>query len=298
MGTLDRTLIRADIFEARRFTQWPQVATNSGWTAGQDGLDFKRRQRVHRKRLFLKPDLKRHTLDQLTRYCRVCNSNAMSYAFSEPCIHSISLAVSTDWKIHRVPKNVTVIHLCVGRTACRIKLNFVWMVLDRTIGNHHVLSACWMKIGFCCLYAWCWKVPLKKEHTFARLFLRLYLCIGWAHFGPTPPWCQCQPVAYHKGFPETWPFDLLTFALCPLSPQLTPGGKAAQAGVGVGDMVMSIADSNAEEMTHVEAQNMIRAATDSLTLSLHRWHTSNTRAVLLRSKPGSFKSSSDSRLFY
>ncbi|XP_063045509.1 PDZ and LIM domain protein 7 isoform X2 [Engraulis encrasicolus] len=52
--------------------------------------------------------------------------------------------------------------------------------------------------------------------------------------------------------------------------RLTPGGKAAQAGVGVGDMVMSIADSNAEEMTHVEAQNMIRAATDSLTLSLHR----------------------------
>ncbi|KAL2077620.1 hypothetical protein ACEWY4_027124 [Coilia grayii] len=52
--------------------------------------------------------------------------------------------------------------------------------------------------------------------------------------------------------------------------RLTPGGKAAQAGVGVGDMVMSIADANAEEMTHVEAQNRIRAATDSLTLSLHR----------------------------
>ncbi|XP_062380096.1 PDZ and LIM domain protein 7 isoform X2 [Sardina pilchardus] len=52
--------------------------------------------------------------------------------------------------------------------------------------------------------------------------------------------------------------------------RLTPGGKAAQAGVGVGDLVVSIADSNAEEMTHVEAQNMIRAATDSLTLTLHR----------------------------
>ncbi|XP_041929998.1 PDZ and LIM domain protein 7 isoform X1 [Alosa sapidissima] len=52
--------------------------------------------------------------------------------------------------------------------------------------------------------------------------------------------------------------------------RLTPGGKAAQAGVGVGDLVASIADSNAEEMTHVEAQNMIRAATDSLTLTLHR----------------------------
>ncbi|KAG9339333.1 hypothetical protein JZ751_023890, partial [Albula glossodonta] len=51
---------------------------------------------------------------------------------------------------------------------------------------------------------------------------------------------------------------------------LTPGGKAAQAGVGVGDWVVSISDSNAEEMTHVEAQNKIRAATDSLTLTLTR----------------------------
>lgn len=53
--------------------------------------------------------------------------------------------------------------------------------------------------------------------------------------------------------------------------QLTPGGKAAQAGVGVGDWVVSIGDSNAEDMTHVEAQNKIRAATDSLTLSLSKW---------------------------
>uniref|UniRef100_A0A3B3DAU4 PDZ and LIM domain protein 7 n=1 Tax=Oryzias melastigma TaxID=30732 RepID=A0A3B3DAU4_ORYME len=52
--------------------------------------------------------------------------------------------------------------------------------------------------------------------------------------------------------------------------KLTPGGKAAQAGVGVGDWVVSICDANAEEMTHVEAQNKIRAATDSLTLSLSR----------------------------
>ncbi|MEQ2314325.1 hypothetical protein AMECASPLE_010930 [Ameca splendens] len=51
---------------------------------------------------------------------------------------------------------------------------------------------------------------------------------------------------------------------------LTPGGKAAQAGVGVGDWVVSICDSDAEDMTHVEAQNKIRAATDSLTLTLSR----------------------------
>lgn len=52
--------------------------------------------------------------------------------------------------------------------------------------------------------------------------------------------------------------------------QLSPGGKAAQAGVGVGDWVVSISDTNAEDMTHVEAQNKIRAATDSLTLTLSK----------------------------
>uniref|UniRef100_A0A8C2EC09 PDZ and LIM domain protein 7 n=1 Tax=Cyprinus carpio TaxID=7962 RepID=A0A8C2EC09_CYPCA len=52
--------------------------------------------------------------------------------------------------------------------------------------------------------------------------------------------------------------------------RLTPGGKAAQAGVGVGDWLVSISDANAEEMTHVEAQNKIRAASDSLALTLSR----------------------------
>jgi hypothetical protein len=34
--------------------------------------------------------------------------------------------------------------------------------------------------------------------------------------------------------------------------------------------VVSIGEINAEDMTHVEAQNQIRAATDSLSLSLSR----------------------------
>jgi len=58
--------------------------------------------------------------------------------------------------------------------------------------------------------------------------------------------------------------------------QLTPDGKAAQAGVGVGDWVVSISEANAEEMTHVEAQNKIRAATDSLTLTLSRYIHAHT----------------------
>lgn len=61
---------------------------------------------------------------------------------------------------------------------------------------------------------------------------------------------------------------------------MTPGGKAAQAGVGVGDWVVSISEANAEEMTHVEAQNKIRAATDSLTLTLSRYTHAHLLSVL------------------
>ncbi len=64
---------------------------------------------------------------------------------------------------------------------------------------------------------------------------------------------------------------LLSLSACfHLFLQLTPGGKAAQAGVGVGDWVVSIDNTNAEDMTHVEAQNKIRAATDSLNLTLSK----------------------------
>ncbi|XP_035765467.1 PDZ and LIM domain protein 7 [Neolamprologus brichardi] len=52
--------------------------------------------------------------------------------------------------------------------------------------------------------------------------------------------------------------------------RLTPGGKAAQAAIDVGDWVVAIGDANAEEMTHVEAQNKIREASGSLTLALSR----------------------------
>ncbi|KAM6923731.1 PDZ and LIM domain protein 7-like [Xenentodon cancila] len=73
--------------------------------------------------------------------------------------------------------------------------------------------------------------------------------------------------------PAPWGFRLQggkDFSMPLTVSRLTPGGKAAQAGVGVGDWVVSISDANAEDMTHVEAQNEIRAATDSLTLTLSR----------------------------
>lgn len=52
--------------------------------------------------------------------------------------------------------------------------------------------------------------------------------------------------------------------------RLTPGGKAAQAGVGTGDWVLSIDGENTSTLTHIEAQNKIRACGDKLALSLSR----------------------------
>ncbi|XP_054647898.1 PDZ and LIM domain protein 7 isoform X3 [Dunckerocampus dactyliophorus] len=73
--------------------------------------------------------------------------------------------------------------------------------------------------------------------------------------------------------PAPWGFRLQggkDFSMPLTVSRLTPGGKAAQAGVGVGDWVVSIDDLNSEDMTHVEAQNKIRAASDSLALTLNR----------------------------
>lgn len=52
--------------------------------------------------------------------------------------------------------------------------------------------------------------------------------------------------------------------------QLTLGGKAAQAGVGVGDWVLYIDGESTSAMTHIEAQNRIRACGDRLCLTLSR----------------------------
>ncbi|XP_041079388.1 PDZ and LIM domain protein 7 isoform X3 [Polyodon spathula] len=73
--------------------------------------------------------------------------------------------------------------------------------------------------------------------------------------------------------PAPWGFRLQggkDFSMPLTVSRLTPGGKAVQANVGVGDWVVSIDGANTESMTHVEAQNKIRACTGNLTLSLSR----------------------------
>ncbi|NXU10306.1 PDLI7 protein, partial [Pardalotus punctatus] len=73
--------------------------------------------------------------------------------------------------------------------------------------------------------------------------------------------------------PAPWGFRLQggkDFSM-PLSiSRLTPGGKAAQAGVGVGDWVLYIDGESTNAMTHIEAQNRIRACGDRLCLTLSR----------------------------
>ncbi|KAM6116452.1 PDZ and LIM domain protein 7 isoform 1-T1 [Pterocles gutturalis] len=73
--------------------------------------------------------------------------------------------------------------------------------------------------------------------------------------------------------PAPWGFRLQggkDFSM-PLSiSRLTPGGKAAQAGVGVGDWVLYIDGESTSSMTHIEAQNKIRACGDRLCLTLSR----------------------------
>ncbi|XP_059404804.1 PDZ and LIM domain protein 5-like isoform X2 [Carassius carassius] len=52
--------------------------------------------------------------------------------------------------------------------------------------------------------------------------------------------------------------------------RLSDGGKAAKAGVAVGDLVLSIDGISTDSMNHLEAQNKIKSNTDKLSLSLQK----------------------------
>ncbi|KAL4660851.1 PDZ and LIM domain protein 5 [Arapaima gigas] len=68
--------------------------------------------------------------------------------------------------------------------------------------------------------------------------------------------------------------------------RLTDAGKAAKAGIGVGDMVLSIDGISTDGMNHLEAQNKIKACTGNLNLSLQRYvYCSHTDKSLELVKP-------------
>uniref|UniRef100_A0A8C2T3B5 PDZ and LIM domain 5 n=1 Tax=Coturnix japonica TaxID=93934 RepID=A0A8C2T3B5_COTJA len=52
--------------------------------------------------------------------------------------------------------------------------------------------------------------------------------------------------------------------------QLNDGGKAARAQVGIGDVVLTIDGISTDGMTHLEAQNKIKACTGNLNMTLQR----------------------------
>ncbi|KAM4807738.1 PDZ and LIM domain protein 5 [Rhinophrynus dorsalis] len=52
--------------------------------------------------------------------------------------------------------------------------------------------------------------------------------------------------------------------------RLNDGGKAARANIGIGDVVLTIAGISTDGMTHLEAQNKIKACTGSLNLTLQK----------------------------
>ncbi|XP_066536042.1 PDZ and LIM domain protein 1 [Hoplias malabaricus] len=52
--------------------------------------------------------------------------------------------------------------------------------------------------------------------------------------------------------------------------RVTPGSKAAQADLCIGDMILSIDGEPAEGMTHLEAQNKIKGCVDEMVLSIDR----------------------------
>ncbi|XP_010736423.2 PDZ and LIM domain protein 5b isoform X3 [Larimichthys crocea] len=73
--------------------------------------------------------------------------------------------------------------------------------------------------------------------------------------------------------PAPWGFRLQggkDFCLPLTISRLTDGGKAAQAKMNVGDIILSINGISTESMNHLEAQNKIKACTGHLSLTIQR----------------------------
>ncbi|XP_046716644.1 PDZ and LIM domain protein 5b isoform X3 [Silurus meridionalis] len=73
--------------------------------------------------------------------------------------------------------------------------------------------------------------------------------------------------------PSPWGFRLQggkDFSMPLTISRLTDGGKAAKAKISVGDVVLSIDGIATDTMTHLEAQNKIKACTGNLSLTIQR----------------------------
>ncbi|XP_001371681.3 PDZ and LIM domain protein 4 [Monodelphis domestica] len=73
--------------------------------------------------------------------------------------------------------------------------------------------------------------------------------------------------------PSPWGFRLVggkDFSTALTISRINPGSKAALANLCPGDVIQAINGENADSMTHLEAQNKIKACLDHLTLSVNR----------------------------
>ncbi|XP_034041267.1 PDZ and LIM domain protein 1 [Thalassophryne amazonica] len=52
--------------------------------------------------------------------------------------------------------------------------------------------------------------------------------------------------------------------------RVTPGGKAAEASLCIGDMILAIDGESTEKMTHLQAQNKIKGCIEEMVLSIDR----------------------------
>ncbi|XP_072192195.1 PDZ and LIM domain protein 5 isoform X6 [Excalfactoria chinensis] len=68
--------------------------------------------------------------------------------------------------------------------------------------------------------------------------------------------------------------------------RLNDGGKAARAQVGIGDVVLTIDGISTDGMTHLEAQNKIKACTGNLNMTLQRVASATKPDLIHVPKPG------------
>lgn len=52
--------------------------------------------------------------------------------------------------------------------------------------------------------------------------------------------------------------------------QVTPGSKAAQANLCIGDQILAIDGEPTQNMTHLQAQNKIKGCVEEMVLSIDR----------------------------
>lgn len=62
--------------------------------------------------------------------------------------------------------------------------------------------------------------------------------------------------------------------------QVTPGSKAAQANLCMGDMILAIDGEPTENMTHLEAQNKIKGCLEEMVLSIDRWAVATCASLI------------------